>query len=96
MRLARDGELRQVTHDHTVVAALIESGQLTPDEARSHAHRNLLNRALTPGVVADEAVLGWLEAAGLEGRVVEHLGGGELTVTIWVGRQPAERIREVA
>ncbi len=55
--LARDGELRQVTHDHTVVAALIESGQLTPDEARSHAHRTLLNRALTPGVVADETVL---------------------------------------
>ncbi|GAA5117141.1 MerR family transcriptional regulator [Alloalcanivorax gelatiniphagus] len=53
----RDGELRQVTHDHTVVAALIEAGQLTPDEARSHAHRSLLNRALAPGVAADEAVL---------------------------------------
>ena len=55
--LVRDGGLRQVTHDHTVVAALIEAGQLTPDEARSHEHRNLLNRALTPGVAADEAVL---------------------------------------
>lgn len=55
--LVRDGDLRQVTHDHTVVAALIEAGQLTPDEARSHEHRNLLNRALVPGVVADEAVL---------------------------------------
>ena len=28
--LVRDGALRQVTHDHTVVAALLESGQLTP------------------------------------------------------------------
>ena len=55
--LVRDGGLRQVTHDHTVVAALIEAGQLTPDEARSHEHRNLLNRALTPGVMADEVVL---------------------------------------
>ncbi|MGQ0589719.1 MAG: ArsR/SmtB family transcription factor [Sphingosinicella sp.] len=45
---------------------------------------------------ADEAVLSYLEAAGLEGEVVEHLGGGELTVTIWLGTQPAERIREVA
>jgi serine/threonine protein phosphatase PrpC len=52
--LVRDGGLRQVTHDHTVVAALIEAGQLSADEARSHEHRNLLNRALTPGVVADE------------------------------------------
>lgn len=55
--LVRDGELRQVTHDHTVVAALIEAGQLTPDEARSHEHRSLLNRALTPGVVPDETEL---------------------------------------
>ena len=55
--LVRDGALRQVTHDHTVVAALLESGQLTPDEARSHAHRSLLNRALTPGVVVDETSL---------------------------------------
>ena len=55
--LVRDHEVRQVTHDHTVVAGLLEAGQLTADEARSHEHRNLLNRALTPGVVADEAVV---------------------------------------
>jgi protein phosphatase len=33
------------------------SWRLTADEARSHQHRNLLNRALTPGVVADETVV---------------------------------------
>lgn len=55
--LVRDGDLRQLTQDHTVVAALIETGQLTAEEARSHEHRSLLNRALTPGVVADEATL---------------------------------------
>lgn len=55
--LARDGELRQLTHDHTIVAALIETGQLTTEEARSHKHRHLLNRALTPGVVADETTV---------------------------------------
>ncbi|HSU03395.1 MAG TPA: MerR family transcriptional regulator [Nocardioides sp.] len=55
--LVRDGELRQVTHDHTVVAGLLEAGQLTVDEARSHEHRNLLNRALTPGVAVDETVV---------------------------------------
>ena len=37
---------------------------------------------------ADEAMLRYLEAAGLEGRVVEHLEGGELTVTIWRGAAP--------
>ena len=55
--LVRGHEARQVTHDHTVVAALLESGQLTVEEARSHPHRNLLNRALVPGVVPDEVEL---------------------------------------
>lgn len=57
VHLVRDGEVRQVTHDHTVVAAMVEAGQLTLDEARSHEHRALLNRALVPGVVADEISL---------------------------------------
>ena len=55
--LVRGLDLRQVTHDHTVVAGLLEAGQLTADEVSSHEHRNLLNRALTPGVVADTAVV---------------------------------------
>ena len=29
-------------------------------------------------------------------RVVEHLEGGELTVTIWLAAQPETRLREVA
>jgi ubiquinone/menaquinone biosynthesis C-methylase UbiE len=45
---------------------------------------------------ADEAILKHLAEAGLDGRVVEHLGGGELTVTIWLGRQPATRLKAVA
>lgn len=56
--LVRGREVRQVTHDHTVVARLLESGQLTVDEARSHPHRNLLNRALVPGDVPDELEVG--------------------------------------
>lgn len=46
---------------------------------------------------ADEVMLGWLDSAGLEGRVAEHLAGGELTVTLWladkVGRS---RLKAVA
>jgi ArsR family transcriptional regulator len=36
---------------------------------------------------ADDAVLGWLCDVGLEGEVFEHLSGGELTVTLWLGRR---------
>lgn len=45
---------------------------------------------------ADEAILKYLEEAGLEGRVVEHLEGGELTVTLWVGEQPQSKLKVVA
>ena len=37
---------------------------------------------------ADDAMLGWMSAAGLDGEVVEHLRGGELTVTLWRGTKP--------
>jgi ArsR family transcriptional regulator len=45
---------------------------------------------------SDDVVLGWLNAAGLEGKVVEHLKGGELTVTLWSGERKEARLQAVA
>jgi ubiquinone/menaquinone biosynthesis C-methylase UbiE len=45
---------------------------------------------------ADEAILKYFEEAGLQGRVVEHLKGGELTVTLWLGEQPQAKLKVVA
>ena len=45
---------------------------------------------------ADETMLRYLDAAGLQGRAVEHLQGGELTVTLWIGEQPGQRLKVVA
>ncbi len=45
---------------------------------------------------ADDSVLSYMEEAGLAGRVVEHLEGGELTVTIWVGERPEAKLKVVA
>ena len=45
---------------------------------------------------ADEAVVKFLETAGLEARVVEHLEGGELTVTIWEGIGSQTKLKVVA
>lgn len=42
----RDGVLTQLTHDHTFVQTLVDSGQITSEEAAVHAKRNLLTRAL--------------------------------------------------
>ena len=34
---------------------------------------------------SDEAMAGWFASAGIEPDLVEHLAGGELTVTLWRG-----------
>ena len=44
--LLRDGELRQLTKDHTFVQSLIDEGRITEEESRTHPHRNLILRAL--------------------------------------------------
>ena len=44
----------------------------------------------------DEAMAGWFTAAGLALDHVEHLEGGELTVTLWRGIKGAERQRRAA
>lgn len=40
------GQLHQLTRDHSVVQALVDAGELTRDEARTHPKRSLLTRAL--------------------------------------------------
>ena len=50
--LWRGGGLRQLTDDHSLVAEMVRSGELSPDEASSHPQRSVITRAL--GV--DEAV----------------------------------------
>jgi ArsR family transcriptional regulator len=45
---------------------------------------------------ADDAMVRYLEAAGLEGRIVEHLEGGELTVTLWEGERSQQKLKVVA
>ncbi|GAB3405264.1 PP2C family protein-serine/threonine phosphatase [Flindersiella endophytica] len=44
--LLRDGELKQLTHDHTFVQSLVDEGKLTPQQAEHHPHRSLIIRVL--------------------------------------------------
>jgi PPM family protein phosphatase len=44
--LLRDGVLTQITHDHTLVQALVDEGRISEQEASSHPQRSLITRAL--------------------------------------------------
>jgi serine/threonine protein phosphatase Stp1 len=45
----RDGQIDLLTTDHSVVAALVESGQMTWDEAEHHPQSNAITRAVGVG-----------------------------------------------
>src|SRR5439155_15086133 len=42
----RDGSLEQLTEDHSLVAELVRSGKLSPEEAEVHPQRSVITRAL--------------------------------------------------
>jgi PPM family protein phosphatase len=44
----RDGKLEQLTHDHSLVAELVRSGQLSAEAAENHPQRSIITRALGP------------------------------------------------
>jgi serine/threonine protein phosphatase PrpC len=49
--LIREGEIEQLTDDHSLVAELVRSGRLSPEEAESHPQRSVITRAV--GTEAD-------------------------------------------
>lgn len=94
--LLRDGELQQLTKDHTFVQTLVDAGQITREEAAVHPRRNLMMRAID-GIHAVEVDLSVREARvgdryllcsdGLcgvieDGVIAEHLGAEDLTVAV--------------
>ena len=88
--LFRDGEISQLTSDHTFVQGLVDEGRITEAEARVHPHRNLILRAvdgihdLEPDlfvlelVVGDRLLLCSDGACGVldDGRLADILSGG--------------------
>lgn len=59
--LLRDGELTQLTHDHSWVQSLIDEGRITPEQAATHPHRSLILKVLN-GQVEFEPDLDLLDA----------------------------------
>mgnify|MGYP006272586129 CR=1 FL=1 len=42
----RGGELKQLTHDHSLVQNMVDQGMISKEEARTHSHRNVILRAV--------------------------------------------------
>ena len=97
--------LHQVLHyAHAPAEAIAESARLLAPGGRLlivdfdlHDREELRERAQHARLgFADEAMLGWIEAAGLQAARVARLEGGELTVSLWAGareqlRRPTRR-----
>jgi len=58
--LIRNGTLDQLTEDHSLVAELLRSGKLSPEEAETHPQRSVITRALgtDPDVDVDTFSIG--------------------------------------
>ena len=61
--LLRAGSMRQLTEDHTLVNRMLRAGEISPEEAQHHPHRNVLTRVVgtDPEVAVDEDAVGLLD-----------------------------------
>jgi PPM family protein phosphatase len=98
--LLRNGELTQLTEDHSVVGDLIRAGKITPEEAKTHRQRSVVTRALGVDTTVEIDVLEVLPAPGmrylmcsdgLTGEVPDELIGSILRRLA----NPAEAAREL-
>jgi len=51
--LLRDGELRRLTEDHTLVHRMVTEGEISEEEAEAHPQRSVLTRALGVDMFVD-------------------------------------------
>ena len=49
MYLAHQSKLKQITHDHSYVQYLLDTGRITEDEAKTSTRRNIITRAVGIG-----------------------------------------------
>ena len=54
--LIRDGEISQVTEDHSVVQKMVSEGLLTPEQARNHPEGHILSRSVGVAVKVEVEV----------------------------------------
>ncbi|WP_448658674.1 ArsR/SmtB family transcription factor [Sphingomonas sp. CJ99] len=74
---------------------LAASGRLLVVDFAPHAREELRTRDAHARLgFSDEQMLAWFDAAGLAAERIETLGGGELTVKLWLGRKRGQPMME--
>jgi len=96
------GALRQVTKDHSLVQRLIDIGQITPAEARTHEHKNVITRSLgarQSGPAGAEAVALKLRRGDrmllCSDGLTTHVEDQDIAVILRRHRDPFEAAREL-
>jgi len=98
--LMREGQLAQISKDHTWVQREVDEGRLTPSAARKHPYSHILTRALGADPCDDPELLGGqLEAGdllllcsdGLTGMVPDR----QLARILREGATPEARVQEM-
>jgi serine/threonine protein phosphatase PrpC len=102
--LARDGQLTQITKDHSYVQSLVDEGRLTEDEAMGHPQRSLVTRVLTgqpdddPDMMVREAVAGDRFVVASDG-LTDYVAADTIAEVVNAGETPgrtADRLVELA
>ncbi|TCP56745.1 serine/threonine protein phosphatase PrpC [Tamaricihabitans halophyticus] len=101
--LLRDGELRQLTSDHTMIQLLIDEGRVTPEQAAEHPRRSMLTRALQGAASAEPDVFAFPASQGdrfllCSDGLTDVLADAELGAVLRdrVGRDRVDRAEVVA
>ncbi|KQU68261.1 PP2C family serine/threonine-protein phosphatase [Phycicoccus sp. Root101] len=102
--LARDGQLTQITKDHSFVQSLVDEGRITADEAIGHPQRSLVTRVLTgqpddePDVTVREARMGDRYLIASDG-LTDYVAGDTIAEIVTAGDAPgatADRLVDLA
>ena len=55
--LVRDGMIKQLTKDHSLVQALVDAGCLTKEQAKKHVYRHVITESISPKHVSPVVVV---------------------------------------
>ncbi len=98
--LFRDGELVQLTKDHSYVQEQVDAGYLTPDQARSHPYSNVITRCVGANSdVMPDIFLGTVKPKDLFLLASDGLTGmledGQLKELLAADRMPEEQVGDL-